>query len=45
MRTRVRATELYHRDTPFRQKIVKSKKTYNRKKDRTSTSKSSTNES
>lgn len=27
-----RAVELYHRDSPFRQKIVKSKKVYSRKR-------------
>lgn len=26
-----RAIELYHKDSPFRQKIVQSKKNYNRK--------------
>lgn len=28
---KVRAIELYHRDTPFRQKVVKSRKVYTRK--------------
>lgn len=31
MAKKVRAIELFHKDSPFRQKIVKSRKTYSRK--------------
>lgn len=31
---KIRATELFHKDSPFRQKIIQNKKKYNRKKDK-----------
>jgi len=30
--TKVRAIELFHKDSPFKPKVIKSKKAYNRKK-------------